>query len=320
MADISTSTLLGLTQAVKHFNNPIAEGVADTVITVAPFYELVPFIPVRGSSLIVNQDATTGMVGFSAEGNDLTTDTAVSKPMSTTQRTFVLKALLGQANVDRFSASTSAAAGVDQMALQVAAKSRNIARKAYEQVAKGSTAGDTAGFDGLPELRQQSANSGTAFDLTSAVANTFSAFDAAMNLVTSKDGQIDFIMCSSNVIDKYKAAVRATGSGFDYFTSPITNRNILAYEGVPVLRNDYLAGFDEQGGVSNTQEAIYAGCFEDGGNNGLSMIYPEGTPAGIDVRALGESEIYNADITRVAMYTGVALHNDKGLAVAYATV
>ena len=50
------------------------------------------------------------------------------------------------------------------------------------------------------------------------------------------------------------------------------------------------------------------------------MIYPEGTPGGIDVRALGESEIYNADITRVAMYTGVALHNDKGLAVAYATV
>ena len=252
MADISTSTLLGLTQAVKHFNNPIAEGVADTVITVAPFYELVPFIPVRGSSLIVNQDATTGMVGFSAEGNDLTTDTAVSNTMSTTQRTFVMKALLGQANVDRFSASTSAAAGVDQMALQVAAKSRKIARKAYEQVAKGSTAGDTAGFDGLPELRQQSANSGTAFDL-STVANTFSAFDAAMNLVTAKDGQIDFIMCSSNVIDKYKAAVRATGSGFAYYTSPITTRNILAYEGVPVLRNDYLAGFDEQGGVSNTQ-------------------------------------------------------------------
>lgn len=319
MADITTSTLLGLTQAVKHFNNPIAEGVADTVITVAPFYELVPFIPVRGSSLIVNQDATTGMVGFSAEGNDLTTDTAVSKPMSTTQRTFAMKALLGQANVDRFSASTSAAAGVDQMALQVAAKSRNIARKAYEQVAKGSTAGDTAGFDGLPELRQQSANSGTAYDL-STVANTFSAFDAAMNLVTSKDGQVDFIMASSNVIDKYKAAVRATGSGFDYFTSPILNRNILAYEGVPVLRNDYLKGFDEQGGVGGTQESIYAGCFDSGANDGLSMIYPEGTPAGIDVRALGESEIYNADITRVAMYTGLALHNDKGLAVAYATV
>jgi len=319
MADITTTTLLGLTQAVKHFNNPIAEGVADTVITVAPFYELVPFIPVRGQALIVNQDATTGMVGFGAEGTDLTADTAISKPMSTTQRTFTMKALLGQANVDRFSASTSAAAGVDQMALQVAAKSRNIARKAYEQVAKGSTAGDTDGFDGLPELRQQSANSGTAYDL-STVANTFSAFDAAMNLVTAKDGQVDFIMCSSNVIDKYKAAVRATGSGFDYFTSPITNRNILAYEGVPVLRNDYLKGFDEQGGVGGTQESIYAGTFETGGNDGLSMIYPEGTPAGIDVRQLGESEIYNADITRAAMYTAVALHNDKGLAVAYATV
>ena len=50
------------------------------------------------------------------------------------------------------------------------------------------------------------------------------------------------------------------------------------------------------------------------------MIYPDGTPAGIDVRPLGESELYNADITRVAMYTALAVYNDKGLAVGKATV
>lgn len=319
MGDLNPGAFLPLSEAVKHFNDEIAAGVADTVVTVAPFYEMIPFIPVRGQALVVNQDTTTGMVGFGDENDDIQNSTTISKPMSVTSRTFTMKSLIGQANVDNFLQATSASAGVDTMALQIAAKSRNIARKAYEQVAKGSTAGDTAGFDGLPELRQQSANSGTAFDL-STVANTFSAFDAAMNLVTSKNGQIDFIMCSRNVIDKYKAAVRATGSGFDYFTTPITNRNILAYEGVPVLRNDYLAGFDEQGGVSNTQEAIYAGCFESGGNDGLAMIYPEGTPAGIDVRLLGESHIYNSQVGRVSMYTALASYNDKGLAVAYATV
>ena len=323
MADITTTTLLGLTQAVKHFNDPIAEGVADTVITVAPWYEAVPFIPVRGQALIVNQDATTGMVGFSAEGNDLTTDTAVSKPMSTTQRTFTMKALLGQANVDRFSASTSAAAGVDQMALQVAAKSRNIAREAYKQAALGTTLGGSAsGFKGLYELANDDAgNSTSVVDISgSNQANIFDLLDEMKDKVTSKDGQVDFIMASSNVINIFKKAVRGTGAAFEYYTSPILNRNVLAYEGTPIFANNHLKDVDLSGGTSGTQEALYAGCFEDGGNNGVSMIYPEGTPAGIDVRALGESEIYNADITRVAMYTAIASHNDKGLCVGKATV
>jgi len=322
MADITTTTLLGLTQAVKHFNDPIAEGVADTVITVAPWYEVVPFIPVRGQALIVNQDATTGMVGFSAEGNDLTTDTTVSKPMSTTQRTFTMKALLGQANVDRFSASTSAAGGVDQMALQVAAKSRNIAREAYKQAALGTTFGSAAGYKGLYEMANSDAGNSTSLvDISgSNQADIFALLDEMKDKVTSKDGQVDFIMASSNVINIFKKAVRATGAGFEYYTSPITNRNVISYEGTPIFANNHLKGVDLSGSTSGTQEALYAGCFEDGGNNGVSMIYPEGTPAGIDVRALGESEIYNADITRVAMYTAIASHNDKGLCIGKATV
>jgi len=74
------------------------------------------------------------------------------------------------------------------------------------------------------------------------------------------------------------------------------------------------------GGTAGTQEALFAGCFEDGGNNGIAMIYPDGTPAGIDVRPLGESELYNADMTRVAMYTALSVYNDKGLSVGKATV
>ena len=44
------------------------------------------------------------------------------------------------------------------------------------------------------------------------------------------------------------------------------------------------------------------------------MIVPQGTDAGIEVRMLGESERYNADVARVVHYVGFALHNDKGAA------
>lgn len=322
MANLTSGELTGLTQAAKHFQNPIAEGVADTIVTVAPFYEVIPFRPIAGQSIIVNQDATTNMVKFAAEGLDLATDGTVSKPMSTTQRTFTLKALLGQANVDRFSQAVSPA-GVDQMALQVASKSRNIARKAYKQVALGTTltGGDSDGFAGAYEIANDTnSNSTSTIDISSTAANVFDLFDSMKDLVTSKDGQVDFIMCSSNVLNIYKKAVRSVGAGFDYFTNPITNRTVLAYEGTPIYTNNYLKDVDISGGASGTQEALFAGNFEDGANTGIAMIYPDGTPAGIDVRPLGESELYNADITRVAMYTALAVYNDKGLAVGKATV
>ncbi len=322
MANLTSGELTGLTQAAKHFQNPIAEGVADTIVTVAPFYEVIPFRPIAGQSIIVNQDATANMVKFAAEGLDLATDSTVSKPMSTTQRTFTLKALLGQANVDRFSQAVSPA-GVDQMALQVASKSRNIARKAYKQVALGTTltGGDSDGFAGAYEIANDTnSNSTSTIDISSTAANVFDLFDSMKDLVTSKDGQVDFIMCSSNVLNIYKKAVRSVGAGFDYFTNPITNRTVLAYEGTPIYTNNYLKDVDISGGASGTQEALFAGNFEDGANTGIAMIYPDGTPAGIDVRPLGESELYNADITRVAMYTALAVYNDKGLAVGKATV
>jgi hypothetical protein len=314
MANLTGGTdLTGLTQAVKHFNNPIADGVADTIVTVAPFYEVIPFRPIAGQSLIVNQDATTGMVKFAAEGLDLANDDTVSKPMSTTQRTFTLKALLGQANVDRFAQAVSPA-GVDQMALQVASKSRNIARKAYAQVALGTTltGGDSDGFAGMYEIGQTTnSNSTSIVDASGTASNVFDLFDQMKDLVTSKDGQVDFIMCSSNVLNIFKKAVRTVGAGFDYFTSPITNRTVLAYEGTPIYTNNHLKGVD----IATDTEALFAGNFEDGGNNGVAMIYPDGTPAGIDVRPLGESELYNADMTRVAMYTALSVYNDKGLSV-----
>jgi len=248
MANLTGGTdLTGLTQAVKHFNNPIADGVADTIVTVAPFYEVIPFRPIAGQSLIVNQDATTGMVKFAAEGLDLANDDTVSKPMSTTQRTFTLKAILGQANVDRFSQAVSPA-GVDQMALQVASKSRNIARKAYAQVALGTTltGGDSDGFAGCYEIANDTnSNATSTVDISgSNHADVFALFDDMKDLVTSKDGQVDFIMCSSNVLNIFKKAVRSVGAGFDYFTSPITNRTVLAYEGTPIYTNNHLKGVD----------------------------------------------------------------------------
>ena len=115
-------------------------------------------------------------------------------------------------------------------------------------------------------------------------------------------------MMNGTMLNKFTARMRASGAGYNYVTSPITNRNLLSYQGVPIFRNDNLKVHDTD------QHDIYAGCFEDGGNTGIAMIYPEGTPAGIEVVDLGESEKYLGRVSRVAQHTALAVMNSEGLA------
>jgi hypothetical protein len=124
-------------------------------------------------------------------------------------------------------------------------------------------------------------------------------------------------MMNSGQLSAYKALVRGTGGSYEYVTSPVTNRNILSYEGIPIFRNDYIGDVEATNAATTggSDTSVYAGCFDDGSmKTGLCMLYPVGTPAGIDVRALGESHSTNADVTRVIQYGAWCLANRKGAA------
>jgi hypothetical protein len=130
--------------------------------------------------------------------------------------------------------------------------------------------------------------------------------DELLDGVTAKDGQVDWIMMPSAVMNKFREKARSLNA-FEYITTPITNRNILAYQGIPIFRNDYIP-------VKNTdQYNIYAGCWEDGTGNGVAMLYPSTVPGGIITEDLGVSERYLANLTRVVQHTAFGVLNTKGI-------
>ena len=292
----------------EFFRNPIYPGIADAIQEAQTFYEFVPFTAVKGSSIGVQENSDQNLTAFVADGADLDTGNSINQ-LTTAFRNYNIKSIAGLANIGTVSNAGASANGVDLMAVAVQAKARDIARKVYKQVVKGVAGADANGFRGLDDMYDDSTGElHNKNELTPSAGcdDIADVLDQLLNSITAADPE--FIMMNGTILNKFTARMRASGAGFNYVTSPITNRNILSYQGVPIFRNDYIT-------VHTTDKhEIYAGCFEKGGNTGITMIYPEGTPAGLEVVDLGESEKYLGRVTRVAQHTALAVMNSEGRA------
>jgi hypothetical protein len=292
----------------EFFRNPIYPGIADAIQEAQTFYEFVPFTAIKGSSIGVNENTDQNLTAFVADGADLDTGNPINQ-LTSTVRNYNIKSIAGLANIGTVSNAGATANGVDLMAVAVQAKARDIARKIYKQVVLGTVGGDASGFTGFNDFYATGGGLDGKNELYlsgGATPNIADALDELLNSLTAADP--DFIMMNGTMLNKFTARMRALGAGYNYVTSPITNRNILSYQGVPIFRNDHLPVH------STSQHDIYAGCFEQGGNTGITMIYPEGTPAGLEVVDLGESEKYLGRVTRVAQHSAIAVMNSEGLA------
>ena len=292
--------ILTLVEAKKHFNDPVAAGVADTLVSVDPMFEVIPAIGIAGSSLIVNQETTGGAAAWYNTATSTLIETAAdayAEPNASTARTFTLHPVVGQAIVTKFHQATSAASGVDQLAMQIASKARNIGRMVRTSLVS-TVSYAPAGLDqfaGISGVTQPS------------TTDVFECLDALMDGVKSKDGQVDAIVVNEEVMRVIRRCARARNQHFEYFTTPVSGQNILSYNGTPIFRNQNIAAED-----GDDKSWIYALNFESGGNDGLALIYPDGTNAGIEVNVYGESEIYHADTARVSQICGWAMYNDDG--------
>ena len=110
--------------------------------------------------------------------------------------------------------------------------------------------------------------------------------------------------------------VRATGgTNPDHIFTLPSGRQVVAYAGIPILRNDNIP-IDQTRGGTTTATSIFAGTFDDGSrSHGIAGLTAQNA-AGINVVDVGESETLDEHIWRVRWYTGLALFSEKGLAEA----
>jgi hypothetical protein len=222
-----------------------------------------------------------------------------------TSVTALLKILIGDVDVDKFLAATMGDTN-NQVAIQIAAKAKAVARKFHQAVAAGDSSVTAAQFDGIQKLVDN--------DYTIEAGANGAAVTLAM-LDQLKDAVIlgpDALVMRRGTWRAIKQLIRASGGlqpqmvEMENFGHPVP-----AFDGVPVLMNDFLSATETQGSSGATTCSIYAVRFNEA--DGLHAIYG-GDNAGMVVEDIGTVQNKDANRIRVKWYCGLALKSNRSLA------
>lgn len=296
-----------LAESAKLAQDELVAGLIENVVTVNQLYEIMPFAGISGNSIAYNRENALGDVQMLGVGGTIT----AKAPATFTKVNSNLTTIIGDAEVNGLIQETRSEE-TDQTATQVASKVKSAARKFQDQMVNGDGTGDN--MTGLLALVAGSQTIGANNAAANGAAMTFDDLDALIDLVTDKDGQVDYLMMHARQIRKYYALLRALGGASigDVVTLP-SGKTMPAYRGIPIVRNDYIP-ITQTKGTSTNATTIFAGTFDDGSHkHGISGLTAR-RAAGLRVKAVGEKETADETITRVVWYTGLACFSQLGLA------
>lgn len=315
-----------LAESAKLALNMLIAGVIETVITVDKFYQVLPFNGISGNAIQYSRENALGPVatvgvgssdnaisstgGAVVTGDNSAERQAAKDPATFTSVTSSLTTIMGDAEVNGLIQSTRSSDGNDQTRVQIASKAKSAGRKYRNMLINGT--GTNFEFPGLISL---TATAQTVDNGNNGAVLAFEHLDELLDLVTDKDGQVDYIVLHAKPLRKYMALLRALGGASigEVVTLPGTNDEIPAYRGIPMFRNDWIP-IDQTKGTLTTGTTVFAGTFDDGsmqhGISGLTSV----ANAGLAVVDVGESETKDERIWRVKWYCGLALFSEKGLA------
>lgn len=296
-----------LAESAKLAQDDLVAGVIENVITVNRMFDVLPFDGISGNALAYNRENVLGDVDVEGVG-----DTIGAKAAATfTQVTSSLTTIIGDAEVNGLIQATRSSDGNDQTAVQIASKAKSAGRKFQDMLINGT--GSANQFNGLINLCASGQKAATG---NNGQALSFTIMDEMMDLVTDKDGAVDYIAMHARTLRSYKALLRALGgAGINETVALPSGAEVPAYSGVPIFRNDYIPTNQTKGSGSN-QTTIFAGTLDDGSRtHGIAGLTAE-SMAGINVVDVGEAETKDEHIWRVKWYCGLALFSEKGLACA----
>lgn len=296
-----------LAESAKLAQDQLIAGVIRDVITVNKMFAMLPFDGIEGNALAYNRENVLGDVDVEGVG-----DTVGGKAAATfTQVTSSLTTIIGDAEVNGLIQATRSGDGNDQTAIQIASKAKSAGRKYQDMLINGLGSGNE--FAGLLALCDASQKAVTG---ASGGALSFEFMDETMDLVTDKDGQVDYFAMHQRTLRSFNTLLRALGGASINDTIELPGGgSVPAYRAVPIFRNDWIPITQVKGGGSN-QTTVFAGTFDDGsrqvGIAGLTAV----NMAGIAVEDVGISETKDERIWRVKWYAGLAMFSRRGLALA----
>lgn len=286
-------------EAAKLSESQLERGVIEEIIDRDELFALVPFMGVNGKSYDYVREATL------SEGSFLDPYDAVPEGAATfTQVSTKLKTLAGDVDLDKFLIATQSDTN-NQLAIQLAAKAKGLGRKFRRTLVNGNTSTDAKEFDGLKTLTPAGQ---TLVAGANGAAVTLSMLDELKDAV--KNGA-DVLMMRQGTWRAIRAVLRGfSGNDATHVMLPNFSRPIPAYDGIPVIINDFLTADEVQGSATATCSIYALRLNETDGFHGLFG----GANAGIAVEEIGTIQNKDAVRYRVKWYCGAALKATHGVA------
>lgn len=294
---------LTLAEAAKLSNDVVLQGVIETVIKESRVLEVLPFIEMVGNALTYNRENAMASAAFFDVG-----DTWAESTPTFTQVQTTLKILGGDADVDRYIATTrSNVQDIEAAVLELKAKA--VAHEFEDEFIYGDTTADPKGFDGLHKLcpAGQQVHMGTG---STPAALSLKKLDEMIDLV--KPGKPDFLLMTRRTRRGISAYARALSSPVQFESTGFGQR-VMFYDGIPVIDSDFMVD----------TEAIAGGAFSSKTGGSASSIFAvqvgEGrlaglTNGGIQVEEVGPLETKDARRWRCKWYVSLALFSTLALA------
>jgi hypothetical protein len=299
-----------LAEASKLIQDDLIAGVAEDIFTTNPIYNVLPFMGYDGQGFIHNREDTLGDSQLLSVGGTIT----AKAPSTSSQQVFTSTKVIGDAEMDGLVKAQSSG-GVDLLANEISSKAKSVGRKIQAGIATGTGT--------LPELNSMHSLCDASQYTTASAGQdlSFELLDELLDLVKSKDGEVDFLVAPGVILRKYRALVRSLGGVTETIAFDMGDgrtRNIDVYNNIPFFQNDYLSTTETANGAALTGgnlASVYAGCVDDGtAKTGFAMIHPSSVPAGLQVEQVGVAETKDEEIVRVKAYVNAALFNRRGLA------
>jgi len=316
-----------LTQYRYLDKDELLQGVCQWIVNESPLLQYLPFKEIKGNAYKYNVDLTL------PEPNWMDFDQQVVTTAGTiAQRTTNIYMLLQDSNTPKASIDTNATQDPETVDIEQA--SRAMAH-AFEQCfirGQTSTLSTTKQFKGLmrmlAELETESTtdldglnNSQVIVNSATSAVLTMAKVDELLDAV--KPGKPDMLLMSRRIHRKLTALQRASGSGVTMSDPNTFGLRLLTYDGIPMLRSDYMPDNLPDGSSSVLTIATWnpATAWADGYNNSaiFAIQFGEDKVSGLQSGAITHEredfvEDYHAIKNRFVWLCGAATFKKYSLA------
>ena len=246
-------------EAAKLSLEQLERGVIEEIIDKDEMFALVPFMYVNGKAYVYNRENTLTEADFLSPYDPVNEGGATFTEITTT-----LKIMAGDVDMDKFLISTQSDHNA-QLAIQLASKAKGMGRAFRRALVQGVSSVNAKSFDGIASLCDPSQ---VIVADTNGAALTLNMLDELKDLV--KLGADALVMRRSTW-----RAVRALLRSFNGNTADVVmienfGKPVHAYDGIPVLLNDFIPSTEVTGSNSATT-SIYAIRFNEA--DGFHAIY-----------------------------------------------